>query len=38
MKLADLLKSRYISAQAQGMADKDWSGIYDVIRAESGLD
>jgi 3-hydroxyisobutyrate dehydrogenase-like beta-hydroxyacid dehydrogenase len=35
--LADLVKGRFVSALAQGMEHKDWSGIYEVIRKESGL-
>jgi 3-hydroxyisobutyrate dehydrogenase-like beta-hydroxyacid dehydrogenase len=36
-RLADLVKSRFISAIAHGMEDKDWSAIYEVVRDESGL-
>ena len=35
--LADLVKGRFINALAQGMGQKDWSGVYEVIRKESGL-
>lgn len=35
--LGDLVKSRFISALANQMDDKDWSGIYEVIRQEAGL-
>jgi 3-hydroxyisobutyrate dehydrogenase-like beta-hydroxyacid dehydrogenase len=36
-ELANVVSSRFIAALAQGMENKDWSGIYEVIRAESGL-
>ena len=36
-ELGNILKSRFISALAQGMEDKDWSGVYEVIRKEAGL-
>lgn len=35
--LADLVKGRFINALAQGIGEKDWSGVYEVIRKESGL-
>ncbi len=37
-KLANLVKDRFTSALADGMENKDWSAIYEVIRKESGLD
>ena len=37
-RLGDLLKSRYISALANGMDNEDWSASYEVVRNESGLD
>lgn len=36
-ELGNVVKSRYISAVANGMAHKDWSAIYEVIRTQSGL-
>lgn len=36
-ELCDLLNQRYQDAVLQGMQDKDWSGIYEVIREKSGL-
>jgi len=36
-KLGDILKGRYLSAMENGMEDKDWSGIYEMVRKESGL-
>jgi 3-hydroxyisobutyrate dehydrogenase-like beta-hydroxyacid dehydrogenase len=36
-ELGNILRGRFISALAQGMDDKDWSGIYEVISRESGL-
>lgn len=36
-ELGNVIKSRFISALANGMAHKDWSGIYEVIREQSGL-
>ena len=37
-KLGDLVKERYIAAFENKMEDKDWSGIYEVIRKEAGLE
>ena len=37
-KLGDLVKERYIAAYENKMEDKDWSGIYEVIRKEAGLE
>jgi 3-hydroxyisobutyrate dehydrogenase-like beta-hydroxyacid dehydrogenase len=36
-ELGNILRGRFISALAQGMDEKDWSGIYEVISRESGL-
>lgn len=36
-ELADLLNGRYEAALSLGMKDKDWSGIYEVVRKKSGL-
>ena len=36
-KIGNVIKSRFISALAKKMQDKDWSGIYEIVRAESGL-
>lgn len=36
-ELGNVIKGRFISALAQGMEEKDWSGIYEVVRNESGL-
>lgn len=36
-ELTDLLNQRYDTALSLGMKDKDWSGIYEVIRKQSGL-
>jgi 3-hydroxyisobutyrate dehydrogenase-like beta-hydroxyacid dehydrogenase len=36
-ELANVVSSRIIAALAQGMENKDWSGIYEVIRADAGL-
>lgn len=35
--LANIAKSRFISALARKQDNKDWSGIYEIIREESGL-
>jgi 3-hydroxyisobutyrate dehydrogenase-like beta-hydroxyacid dehydrogenase len=36
-ELANVTRSRFITALAQGKQDKDWSAIYEVIREQSGL-
>jgi len=36
-ELSNLLKQRYDAALSCGMENKDWSGIYEVIRKQSGL-
>jgi 3-hydroxyisobutyrate dehydrogenase-like beta-hydroxyacid dehydrogenase len=36
-EIGNIVKSRFISALSLGMENKDWSGIYEVIRAQSGL-
>ncbi len=36
--LADLVKSRQISALAHGYENKDWSSIYEIVRREAGLE
>jgi len=36
-ELANLVASRFISALSNQMENKDWSGIYEVIRQEAGL-
>lgn len=36
-ELGNVLRGRFISALSQGMEDKDWSGIYDVVRNQAGL-
>lgn len=37
-ELINLLNHRYETAIAQGMKDKDWSGIYEIVRKQSGLE
>ena len=36
-EIGNIVKSRITSALALGMKDKDWSSIYEIIRAQSGL-
>lgn len=36
-EIGNVVRSRFISALAQQMHDKDWSGIYEIIRTQSGL-
>lgn len=36
-ELGNVIRSRFISALANGMEDKDWSGIYEIVRTQSGL-
>lgn len=36
-ELANIAKSRFIAALAQGKEKKDWSAIYEVIRQQAGL-
>jgi len=36
-EIANVVKSRFISALAHGMQDQDWSGIYEIIRSDAGL-
>lgn len=36
-ELVNLLNQRYEAAMTLGMKEKDWSGIYEVIRKQSGL-
>lgn len=36
-ELGNIIKSRFISALSHGMENKDWSGIYEIVRAQSGL-
>jgi 3-hydroxyisobutyrate dehydrogenase-like beta-hydroxyacid dehydrogenase len=36
-EIGNIVRSRFISALAQQMENKDWSGIYEIIRAEAGL-
>ena len=37
MPLADLLRTRFLQAMAQGKGDLDWSGMSTVIRESAGL-
>lgn len=37
-ELTNLLNQRYDTALSLGMKDKDWSGIYEVVRKQSGLE
>lgn len=37
LELTNLLNHRYDTALSLGMKDKDWSGIYEVVRKQSGL-
>ena len=34
----NIIKSRFISALAHGMENKDWSGIYEIVRSQAGLE
>jgi 3-hydroxyisobutyrate dehydrogenase-like beta-hydroxyacid dehydrogenase len=36
-ELANVAKSRFISALKQGKENKDWSSIYEVVRTQAGL-
>lgn len=36
-ELANVAKSRFTDALAQGMQEKDWSAIYEIIRKDAGL-
>ncbi|KTD65068.1 NAD(P)-dependent oxidoreductase [Legionella shakespearei] len=36
-ELGNIVKSRFISALSHGMENKDWSAIYEIVRAQSGL-
>ncbi len=36
-ELCNLLNKRYETAMSMGMKDKDWSGIYEVVRKQSKL-
>ena len=36
-EIANIVKSRMTSALSLGMKDKDWSSIYEIVRAQSGL-
>jgi len=36
-ELCDLLNERYHDAVLAGMKDKDWSGIYEIVRKKSDL-
>jgi 3-hydroxyisobutyrate dehydrogenase-like beta-hydroxyacid dehydrogenase len=38
LELSNLLTSRFDSALSFGMQEKDWSGIYEVVRKQSGLE
>ena len=37
-ELGNVIRARFISALAQGMKEKDWSGIYKVISQDAGLE
>jgi 3-hydroxyisobutyrate dehydrogenase-like beta-hydroxyacid dehydrogenase len=37
LPLADLLRTRFIQAMAQGKGDLDWSGVTTLIRESAGL-
>jgi 3-hydroxyisobutyrate dehydrogenase-like beta-hydroxyacid dehydrogenase len=37
-EFGNVIKSRYISALAHGMENKDWSGIYEMVRSQAGLE
>lgn len=36
-EIANIVKSRFTSALALGMKDKDWSSMYEIVRAQAGL-
>lgn len=36
-ELGNVIRSRFIAALSHGMEHKDWSGIYEMIRVQSGL-
>ena len=36
-EIGNIVRSRFISALAKQMQDKDWSSIYEIVRAQSGL-
>ncbi|MEO8401430.1 MAG: hypothetical protein ABI597_06480 [Gammaproteobacteria bacterium] len=36
-ELGKILKLRFENALSDGMENKDWSGIYEVVRAKAGL-
>ncbi len=36
-EIGNIVRARFVSALAQQMYNKDWSGIYEIIRAEAGL-
>lgn len=37
-ELGNVIRSRFISALSNGMEQKDWSGIYEIVRTQSGMD
>jgi len=37
LPLADLLRTRFLQAMAQGKGDLDWSGVTTLIRESAGL-
>lgn len=37
MPVADLVRTRYLTALARGRADEDWAGLAGVVREEAGL-
>lgn len=37
-EIANIVRARFISALAKGQQNKDWSGIYDIVREQSGLE
>jgi 3-hydroxyisobutyrate dehydrogenase-like beta-hydroxyacid dehydrogenase len=36
-EIGNVVRARFIAALAQGMEGKDWSAIYEIVRAQSGL-
>ncbi len=36
-EIGNIVKSRFVSALAQGMEKKDWSAIYEIVRKQAGL-
>ena len=37
LKFGDVIKDKFLTALAHGMAQKDWSAIYEITRMEAGL-